>query len=276
MEEENVHLARRRSGGGAVYQDLGNSIWTFIEPRNQFSMERNITMVKNAIGSFGIDSEFSGRNDIHVKGKKVSGSAFKQTPDKSLHHGTILVNIDKDRVERYLNVNKEKLKSKGVDSVRQRILNLNDINPSITHEAFCESIIKEFNEVYKGNPEVEIVNQQELHSFDSFTHSFRELEDWNWRFGKTPKFEYSLETRFPWGIIDLHLTQVEGKISSIKIYSDSLYPQMIEMIESALHDVPYNKEEILKVLSNVKETFSNVPLIQEHITEFGRWFTNVM
>src|SRR5690606_16559684 len=144
MEEDDVHLVRRRSGGGAVYQDLGNSIWTFIDSKQNFSFKRNIDTVKKSIDSFGFESEFSGRNDILVEGKKISGSAFKHSRDRSLHHGTVLINIDKDRVEKYLNVNKEKLKSKGVDSVRQRILNLADLNPDITHEKFVEAFIRAY------------------------------------------------------------------------------------------------------------------------------------
>lgn len=276
MEQEKVHLVRRKSGGGAVYQDLGNSIWTFIDSKKCFSIDRNINMINQAIGFFGIDSNFSGRNDIYVGDKKVSGCAFKHSHDKSLHHGTLLLNIDKDRVERYLNVNKEKLKSKGVDSVRQRILNLNEINPNISHDTFNERLIHLFSEHHQTSPEIQHVTEDNMTMNDTFHNDLSELEGWDWRFGKTPNFEYNLERRFPWGIMDLYLTQVGGKIADVKIYSDCLYPIMIEEIEKALLGIPYHQSEVLKALENTKKALEATPSVFPFIDEFGQWVIESM
>lgn len=271
MEEDNVHLVRRRSGGGAVYQDLGNSIWTFIDSKQNFSIERNIDIVRKSIDSFGFNSEFSGRNDIHVEGKKISGSAFKHTRDRSLHHGTVLINIDKDRVEKYLNVNKEKLISKGVQSVRQRILNLCDLNPDITHEKFVESFIRSYIDFMGGKADVKVIEEDDMLKIDELNDSVSQLKEWEWRFGKTPNFEYNIEKRFQWGIMDVNITSENGKISQIKIYSDCLYPIMIEEIEKNLYGISYDKNEISKALSVVQSNLKDLGPIPQYIDEFKEW-----
>jgi len=111
MEEDNVVLARRYSGGGAVYQDLGNTCFTFMTSKENFSIEKNMDiLIQSLQNSFGIKSEKSGngRNDIVVSGKKISVSAYKKSNDRALHHGTMLVNVDMDAIEKYLHLSKEK------------------------------------------------------------------------------------------------------------------------------------------------------------------------
>lgn len=101
---------RRQSGGGAVYQDLGNSCFTFLSSKSDFDIDRNTQIITNALrNSFGIEAEKSGRNDITVGGKKISGSAFRKTSDRSFHHGTLLVDVDLEALQRYLNPSKAKL-----------------------------------------------------------------------------------------------------------------------------------------------------------------------
>lgn len=110
MEADNVLLARRKTGGGAVYQDYGNSIFTFIAKKENHDICKNFKIITQSLKKFGVEATCSGRNDVVVGEKKISGSAFKNTIDRSLHHGTILVDVNKDNVQKYLNVNKEKLK----------------------------------------------------------------------------------------------------------------------------------------------------------------------
>jgi lipoate-protein ligase A len=132
MEADDVPLVRRKSGGGAVYQDLGNSIFSFMQ-RASFSYdykgENNQTLL-HALELCGINAESTGRNDLTFEGKKISGSAFKLDTFKgrtsSLHHGTLLIDIDLNGVTKYLNPNKAKLQSKGINSVASRVMNLSE------------------------------------------------------------------------------------------------------------------------------------------------------
>lgn len=150
IEHDGVFLARRQSGGGAVYHDLGNTNFTFFSPKTQYDKERNIKIIIDSLDRFGIDASMSGRNDILVDGKKVSGSAFKLTASKAFHHGTLLVNTDLDNLEYYLTPDREKLESKGIASIRSRVVNLADINPRVNHEELCDAIVSRFVSEYGG------------------------------------------------------------------------------------------------------------------------------
>ena len=161
LEEDNVVLARRKSGGGCVYQDLGNSVFSFINPIDDFATQDfktlNNEVLLNSLKSFGVDGEASGRNDLTVDGKKVSGSAYKLKLGKkdgsgkrSLHHGTMLLDLELGALGKYLNPNKKKLESKGVSSVISRVMNLKEAVPTITHDSFNEALEQAFRQKWEN------------------------------------------------------------------------------------------------------------------------------
>lgn len=273
MEKAGVTLARRRSGGGAVYQDFGNSIFTFLSSKADYSTERNFGLLQRAIDSVGVKTEFSGRNDVLIDGRKISGSAFKHTTDRSLHHGTILVDINKDDVERYLTVNKLKLQSKGVDSVRQRITNLSDFVSPVTHEMLCNSLVHEFCHAYGQDPlltPIEDLMEPDLMNIPELRSIHDELASWDWRFGRTPEFQYNMETRFPWGIIDLYITADKGSITAAKLYSDTLYPIFVEVVQKRLMGVSHDAAGISTALDLAKADLSGSPA-EPHIEDLRPW-----
>eukprot|EP01125_Pyxidicula_operculata_P019706 TRINITY_DN7166_c0_g2_i1.p1 TRINITY_DN7166_c0_g2~~TRINITY_DN7166_c0_g2_i1.p1 ORF type:complete len:241 (+),score=17.29 TRINITY_DN7166_c0_g2_i1:33-755(+) len=161
MEQAGVTLARRQSGGGAVYQDLGNTCFTFLSSKNDYSIERNMSIICNALKEdFNINVQVTGRNDITLvgDGRKISGSAFKQTNKSCFHHGTIMINVDVDALTNYLNPNILKLQSKGVSSVRGRVANLSQISSSpIDHDLLSQSIINQFFKTYNDTCDVSII-----------------------------------------------------------------------------------------------------------------------
>lgn len=139
-----------------MYQDLGNSVFSFINPVTDFSTEDFKTMnnevLLSSLESFGVVGEASGRNDITVDGLKVSGSAYKLKLGKkdgsgkrTLHHGTMLLDLELGALGKLLSPNKLKLQSKGVDSVVSRVLNLKERVPDITHEIFCDAVVEAFS-----------------------------------------------------------------------------------------------------------------------------------
>ena len=155
LEDDGVVLARRKSGGGCVYQDLGNSVFSFINPIDDFGKQdfktlNNEVLIK-AISELGVDGEASGRNDLVVDGKKVSGSAYKLklgrkdgSGKRSLHHGTMLLDLELGALGKYLNPNKKKLESKGVSSVVSRVMNLREAVPDITHDTWNAALERAF------------------------------------------------------------------------------------------------------------------------------------
>ena len=144
MEQDKVFLARRQSGGGAVFHDLGNTNFTFLSPKQGYDQAANFTIIINALQSLGIDATLSGRNDMQVGDRKISGSAFKHAVDRSFHHGTLLVNADMQKLGDYLNPHPLKLQAKGIKSVRARVANLVEFNATINHEILSQAIIEAF------------------------------------------------------------------------------------------------------------------------------------
>ncbi len=122
LEADGGTLARRTTGGGAVFHDLGNLNFSFLMPRAAYDLHRQLGVVQAAVRAFGIECEFSGRNDLLAGGRKFSGNAFRFTKDGALHHGTLMVKVDPERMAKYLQVSKEKLEAKGVKSVPSRVV----------------------------------------------------------------------------------------------------------------------------------------------------------
>ena len=124
--KHDVRVVRRKSGGGCVYSDMGNVMVSYISRRGDVSeiFERYLDAMADCLASFGVEAIKSGRNDILVQGRKVSGNAFHQLPDRSIVHGTLLYDTDFDALEESIRPPVEKLERHGVASVRQRVENL--------------------------------------------------------------------------------------------------------------------------------------------------------
>ncbi|ELR20191.1 lipoyltransferase and lipoateprotein ligase [Acanthamoeba castellanii str. Neff] len=277
MERENVVLARRYSGGGAVYQDLGNTNFTFLSNVGAFDKVRNSGILINALKKrFNITASASGRNDILVDGKKISGSAYKISNGRALHHGTMLINVDFASLGKILNPDKAKLKSKGVDSVQARVQNLKDLNPEVDHESMCDALVEEFYKTYEDRCEIEYLKHEMLASIPSLANTYATLQDWKWRFGETPAFEHSLEKRFTWGNIDLLINAKNGRITEVKIFSDSLYPQMIDDLTLALHGRTYDKQGVTEAIEATQSKMKEVDNVEANLEELKEWLVHAM
>ena len=144
--EHGVQLVRRRSGGGCVYSDKGNIMVSFVSRRGEVSavFDRYLSALTACLCSLGLDAEKSGRNDILVDGRKVSGNAFHQLPDRSIVHGTLLYDTDLDALEEAIRPPVEKLERHGVASVRQRVRNLKGYLDPVSVEALERHLVEYF------------------------------------------------------------------------------------------------------------------------------------
>ncbi len=248
MERDGVVLARRQSGGGAVYHDLGNTNFTFMSPKGTYDKERNFSIISEALGRFGINAEQSGRNDILVEGKKVSGSAFRMTGQRAFHHGTLLINADMGKIPVYLTPDKQKLQSKGVRSVASRVANLTEFNASLTHQGLCDALIDVFQHTYGEFSTVEDLTTERLSKISSLYETYRQYSDWKWRFGTSPQFAHRISARFDWGSITLDIDVKEGRIGQLNVFSDSLSVEFIELVKHVLPGVRYCPSEIRAAL----------------------------
>ena len=165
LEQDNGHIVRRLSGGGAVYHDLGNLNFTFLVRKENYDVSKQLDVILKAVQKLGIAAEKSGRNDILADGRKFSGNAFYEKGNYCYHHGTLMVNVNMEDLSKYLTVSKEKLKSKGVDSVRSRVVNLSEYVPELSIDLLKEKLREAFGEVY-GLPvnicEIEDLNEKEI------------------------------------------------------------------------------------------------------------------
>ncbi len=248
LEESGGYVARRLSGGGAVFHDTGNLNFTFLARKAAYDVPRQTEVILRAVSSFGIDARRSGRNDITVDGRKFSGNAFYQTGDRCYHHGTILINADIPMLSHYLHVSAEKLRSKGVDSVKSRVVNLCDINPDITVEKMKARLITAFEEVYGVTPEPigrDEINQAELERLT------RKFSDDTWRFGRPIPFTCQLEKRFAWGEIQLQLHVHGGQIVEAAVFSDAMNAELISRIPAALQGVFFSSDLLSEALGQI-------------------------
>ena len=272
MERDDVRLARRQSGGGAVFHDLGNTNFTFLSSKETFDKTVNNKIITSALREMAVEAFPSGRNDILVNTpegeKKISGSAFKETKDRSFHHGTLLINANMARLQEYLIPHPKKLLSKGIQSVRARVANLSELNSLITHESLTEKIIQQFFETYQTTCPVEILDHQYLESIPELSAHYQRIKDWNWRFGEAPSFSHQMAEYFSWGMMEVHINAEKGTVSEIKIFSDSLHPEMIEMLMTSLTGISYNKESFHQAIQKVS---LELPMISDFLQEFEEW-----
>jgi lipoate-protein ligase A len=266
IQGDMVNLVRRKSGGGCVYQDLGNMCFTFVSGRK--NTEQNNQILVNALKPFGIEASPSGRNDIHVGERKISGSAFNLQAGMHLHHGTMLMDVDIEAMQKYLNPNTKKLASKGIKSVSSRVVNLKELNKSINFNTLGEAIVKSFFEMHGETCPIEEVKVDEYKPL--VQHEFGELSSQEWIFGrKTPDFKHRFETRLDWGMIDVHIDSKNGKIAEIVVYSDSLFPNLITELMKLLTGVDYTIAGVERALIEARNRF---PSMIPQIDSFEKWF----
>ena len=223
---EGGFLARRRTGGGAVYHDLGNLNFSFVADKNIYDVKRQMQVIQKALLDFNLETEVSGRNDITYQGRKFSGNAFAKTKKQGLHHGTILIKTDSERLQKYLKVKPAKLHKHGVKSVSSRVINLSEV-ADITSENIIPHLIRAFEDVYQGS--ATIISFDDLCDENAIRLSQHIGSD-EYLFDKWKEFHTKKSATFDWGSIDLDIDidEENGIIKDINIASDSLEPKSIE------------------------------------------------
>lgn len=226
LNSEGGLVARRRTGGGAVYHDLGNLNFSFVADKEIYDVKRQMQVIQNALLEFNLTTEVSGRNDITYEGRKFSGNAFAKTKHQGLHHGTILIKTDGERLQKVLKVKPAKLHKHGVKSVASRVINLSEV-ADITSDNIIPHLIKAFEKVY--NNEAKVIDFDSLLTEEVLRFS-QHIGSNEYLFGKWKEFSTKKSSTFDWGSvdIDLNIDEENGIIKDINIASDSLEPTSIE------------------------------------------------
>ena len=261
LEEEEGYLARRATGGGAVYQDMGNLCFTFLASPERYDLKRQMKVIQQACRKFGIETEFSGRNDIiTTDGYKFSGNAFSVNKKCKIQHGTLMIDVDKEKLSRYLTPSEEKMKAKGVKSVKSRVCNLKELNSDITVEAMKEALLEAFAEEYGEYTRMALVEDADACTCagscgsgnvricslatQGFQDTYNMYASWDWRYGKSPECEVVYSKRFSWGEVQVHLKLKNLYIEECKVYSDSLDVEFPEKLENVLTSQRFDMENV--------------------------------
>jgi len=252
VEQHGIRVVRRLSGGGAVYHDLGNLNFSFITgsaPENFRNFKKFTGPVIDALIRLGVPAELSGRNDILVDGRKVSGNAQYISKNRMVSHGTLLFDSDLSHVADALNVKAEKITSKGIKSVRSRVANISEfLSQPMTVEAFRQYLLDHF---YPDTPEPPAFPLSDADWAAVHRLAEERYRSWDWTYGRSPDFNVEKRQRFPGGEIDARLDIEQGVICSIKFYGDFFAEVEPDELERLLIGVRYSREDIQRALQDV-------------------------
>ncbi|WP_044337768.1 lipoate--protein ligase [Rossellomorea aquimaris] len=260
VEKQGLHVVRRLSGGGAVYHDLGNLNFSFItkdDGESFHNFKKFTEPVVTALHRLGVKAELSGRNDIIAEGRKISGNAQFSTKGRMFSHGTLLFDSEMENVVSALRVKKDKIESKGIKSIRSRVANISEfLSEKMTIEQFRSTLL---DYIFDGSDVEEYVLTEEdwknIHEL-----SKERYQNWDWNYGKSPKFNLQHSHRFPVGSIDVRLEVNKGKIDNCKIFGDFFGVGNVEDIEEKLIGTRYERKDIAGSLEGVdiQHYFGNV------------------
>ena len=249
-EQNGIKVVRRLTGGDAVYHDLNNVCYTVIAPycREEQTFKVWSLPVVNYLKTLGVNAEFSGRNDLTVNGKKISGAAETVFNNRLMHHGTLLFDIDKNELLNALKENKLKILDKGIKSVKSRVVNIKELlSCPITITEFIQGL----NNYFKKDLKEYFLTQEDLDEINRLKKEKYSTFDWN--VGNSPKAVNSNTEKFPFGIITVNFNTIKGKISSVKFTGDFFSYNGIEGIEKALEGVSYTYKDLLSALDKIGE-----------------------
>lgn len=251
LKENGIDLVRRVTGGGAVYHDLENLNYTIVGRSEDLERDypEYAALIMKALQALGVPATLSGRNDILVEGRKVSGFAKRVCKNRLMVHGTLMYNVDVDVLTHVLNPSTTKLQSKGIASVRSRVANLCEYLPEIPDiQTFSQRLEEILSNNYTDTEyqltETDLANIQRL--------TDKKFATWEWNYGRSPKATLVHSARLACGTVEIHLTLAENRIASCRFGGDFLGNLPASDVEKALTGIPYEINEIRKCLSKIE------------------------
>ena len=271
VEQHHIRVVRRGTGGGAVYHDMGNLNYSFITDvgdAERLTMERFTRPIVAALQGLGLQAEASGRNDILVEGRKVSGTAQRLVNGRILHHGTLLFDSRPEMIAGALRADPAKFTSKGAKSVRSRIGNIRDFLPvDMTLEAFWTYL----KETLSGDGLVQsALTEEELAAVRKL--QTEKYATWDWNYGCSPRFDMVNRNYFAGGRLEVGVSVEKGKITAIRFYGDFLSVTDTTPLCRALEGVAYREDAVEAVLAQqpLAEMFGGITQPEILSTIFNR------
>jgi lipoate-protein ligase A len=268
VKDHNIILTRRTSGGGAVYDDLGNVSFSFITKDDGDAVgnfKRFTDPVIKALHQMGaIGAAMTGRNDLTIDGKKFSGNAMHVENGRMFSHGTLMYDVDQSQIAHALQVPADKLATKGIKSVRSRVTNLKPYcAPEYQHltiEEFRDTLAKEI----LGVSDLSQAHQYELMATDKAgvkALADQYFNNWDWIYGNDPAYSLTRRQHFPAGTVEFDLDVDQGKIKAVQIHGDFFGQLPIEEVTQQLTGIPYTPTAIQAVFDqlDVASYFGKIP-----------------
>lgn len=247
VSEHGINVVRRTTGGGAVYHDLGNLNYSFITDAGDaesMSLHRFSEIICRALGEMGVAAEPSGRNDITVDGKKVSGTAQRLLNGRLLHHGTLLFDTDGEMMSRALRADREKFASKSAKSVESRVANIRGyLSAEMTISDFWSAIRRQLTQnqaqsITLSSAELEQVRRLAAEKYQS----------WDWNYGRSPEYELKNRRRLPGGTLEFRASVSDGRIADIAFFGDFMAQRPQDELCTALRGCRYERKNVENVL----------------------------
>lgn len=255
IDANGIHVARRLSGGGAVYHDLNNLNYTIISNKSEegaFDFKTFSQPVIETLADLGVKAEFTGRNDLEINGKKFCGNAQAYYKGRMMHHGCLLFDVDMTVLGDALKVSKDKIESKGIKSVRARVTNIIDELPEkITVNEFSDKILAKMKETYPDMTEY-VLSEDELAKIQKSADE--QFGNWDWVYGKAPEYTIERNVRYPAGKINTFANVEKSIIKNIKIYGDFFGIKDVQDIEELLVGTRYENKDVLEKLKTIETT----------------------
>lgn len=247
LEEEGGTLARRLSGGGAVFHDLGNLNFTFSATQENYDLARQRQVLLEACLLLGIDAQLSGRNDLLAAGRKFSGNSFYAHEGRAFHNGTLLVAADMEKMSRYLSPSQAKMESKGVDSVRSRVVNLRELCPGLTIDAMADAMARAFEKVYGLTAQPLTEADLDVRAVEALTQEFASPD---WVYGRSAPMDFTCGEKFPWGELTLHLRVEEGSCREVRVYTDAMEADLAAILEPSLTGCGFSAQDLCRAIAS--------------------------
>ncbi len=252
-------IARRLSGGGAVYHDKGNLNFTFVLPKTEFDVPRQLSVIRLAVSAFRLEAFLSGRNDLLIGERKFSGNAFYKSGHSAYHHGTLLVDCDMATMSEYLTPSSQKMQYHGVQSVPSRVVNLSTLAPEMTVELLERELFRAFAAVYRCQPAVLDERMLDHPTLNLLTAQFADPE---WIYPRELHYTFSVSERFPWGEVTVKLLVEDGVIRNARLFTDAMEAGLFAALEQTLVGCPYLISAINGRLKQKMELMRDQQLLQ--------------
>lgn len=227
-------IGRRLSGGGAMYQDRGSLNFSFLLPKAQFDIPRQLSAVGMAAGAFGVQAQASGRNDLSVEGRKFCANAFFKSGSAAMHHGTILVSSQLGQMVNALTVEEGKLPM-DMKKPFPQVVNLSDVGRGVSLSALQESLYWAFGRLFGAQPAMLDERMMDSASIERAAAQFA-ARDWVYPSGIP--YTFIVTERFPWGGVTVQMRAEGGFVRDARVYTDAMEAALFMHIEQALVGSP--------------------------------------